>query len=112
MDWGMERGTTSRCCGMGVSVAARLEGWKTMLWRVLGCFTDSDMSKKIYANIPMPSGISKPNQVKVVVNEGLDSIMVSVLTPSFLCDAFNLHKDTMANCENVAQSEINHACLR
>ena len=79
--------------------------WKPIV--VMGCFTDSDMSKKIYANILVPSGISKPNQVKVVVNEGLDSIMVSVLTPSLLCDAFNLHKDTMANCENVSQSEIN-----
>ena len=79
--------------------------WKPIV--VMGCFTDSDMSKKIYANILMPSGISKPNQVKVTVNEGLDSIMVSVLTPALLCDAFNLHKDTMANCENVSQSEIN-----
>ena len=65
--------------------------------KLMGTFTDADLSKKIFLNILMPSGVTDPSQVRVSITEDKETVKLMVLSPSLLSNGYKLFKDTMPN---------------
>ena len=76
--------------------------------KLMGIFTDSDLSKKIFLNILMPSGVTDPSQVRVSITEDKETVKLMVLSPSLLSNARLLFKDTMPDRgEGLSDEQIN-----
>lgn len=80
-----------------------------LMWHpvsISGVFKDHDLSKKMFCNILLPSGIVDPGKIKMLIVENSSKLKIVIAMPSIMQNSYALHKDTFVTAKPT-DKEIN-----